>query len=110
VGCNEECPLTDMQHARVKTTDVKASPNFLFLSSVSGRIGPALHEQSDEEDCSQRRLFRTLPGHPAKLHEGHSCCQHQLCGLRIHEDRLRDFLMMLQANEKEQLFVRLEHA
>lgn len=73
--------------------------NFLFSCSVSGYIGPDLHDWSVKKDCSQRRLLRTLPRHPAKLHESHSCCQHQLRGLRVHEDWPRNFQMMLRVRE-----------
>lgn len=68
----------------------------LFLHSISGCVGPDLHVQSDEKNFSQRWLFWTLPGHLAKLHESHSCCQHQLRGLRVHEDWPRNLQMMLE--------------
>ena len=77
-----------------------SSPSFFSLSSYSGCVRPALHVQPDEEDHSQRWIFRTLPRHPAKLHESHSCCQHQLRGLRVHEDGLRNLLMLLQVTER----------
>lgn len=78
-------------------------PNLLCLCSVAGCIRPDLHDYSDEKDCSQRWLFWTLPGHHAKLHESHSCCQHQLRGLRVHEDWLRNLLMLLEVNAKRTL-------
>lgn len=68
----------------------------VFLYSITGCVRPDLNERSNEKNRSQRRLFWTLPRHPAELHESYSCCQHQLCGLRVHEKRLGNLLMMTE--------------
>lgn len=73
----------------------------VFPYSISGCVRPDLYDWSVEKNCSQRRLFWTLPGHPAKLHESYSCCQHQLRGLRVHEKRLGNLQMMLEAETEK---------
>lgn len=54
-----------------------------FLS-VTGGLRAAAYEPDSEEDCGKRGLFWTLSRHPAQLHEGHTGCEHQLCGVRVH--------------------------
>lgn len=82
-------------------SDVVTALFSLFLYSISGCVRPDLYDWSDEKNCSQRWLFWTLPGHLAKLHESHSCRQHQLRGLRVHEERLGNLQMMLEVGRKK---------
>lgn len=72
---------------------MRIQAKFVSIHSLSGRLRSDLHDRPDKKDCSQRWLSGTLPGHPSKLHEGHSRCQHQLRGLRVHEERFRNFQM-----------------
>lgn len=82
-------------------SDVVTALFSLFLYSISGCIRPDLYDWSNEKNCSQRWLFWTLPGHLAKLHESHSCRQHQLRGLRVHEERLGNLQMMLEVGREK---------
>lgn len=93
--------MLKFKHAQKACSQMRHSFKNLHSScSVSGCIGPDFHDWSVEKDCSQRWLLWTLPRHPAKLHESHSCRQHQLRGLRVHEDWPRNFQMMLRVRKK----------
>lgn len=62
-----------------------------FFSSVRGGLRAGLHDQTDKEDSGEGWLLWPVPWHFAQFHESDSCCQHQLCGVRVHEDWARHF-------------------
>ncbi len=65
-----------------------------ILPSIIGGIGAGVYVQVSEEDHAERGLFRALPWDPAQLHESDPSCQHQLCGVWVHEVWIRHLKMI----------------
>lgn len=57
---------------------------FCLFCSIFGGRRAAADEPNGKEDSAKGRLLWTLSWHPAQFHEGLTCCQHQLCGVRVH--------------------------
>lgn len=64
---------------------VSASFLLSFFLSFHWGLRTAAYEPDGEEDRGERGLLWTLSRHPAKLHEGHTGREHQLCCVWVHE-------------------------